>query len=98
MDIYKLLKEMIPLDARRLTAGAFTDERRGALTDESDKEIFTLLQRISSIGVKYEKSGIRFYPMFEWADGSRSFAIDDLTDDDFGILYSLKLDELPLLL
>lgn len=98
MDIYEVLKEIILTDERKLKAGVFTDERREMLTDEFDKKIFTLLQRISSIGVKYGKSGIMFYPMFEWADGTRSFAIDDLTDDDFRILYSLKLDELPLLL
>ncbi len=98
MDLYSVMQLIISPEETQLKSGAFTDEKMNLLNNEADKRVFVLLRNIASLGVKYEKSGIKFYPMMEFADGTRSFSVEDLTDNDYTILYSISLQDLPLLI
>ncbi len=62
------------------------------------KEVFDLLKNIVSLGTKIHNDGIEFHPMFVMADGSRTFSIEDISEDDYLILHSLKLEKMPLIL
>ncbi|URW85783.1 hypothetical protein M5E86_19560 [Blautia wexlerae] len=62
------------------------------------KSIFDLLKNIVSLGTKIHDDGIEFHPMFVMADGSRTFSIEDISEDDYLILHSLELDKMPLIL
>lgn len=50
------------------------------------------------MGTKIHNDGIEFHPMFVMADGSRTFSIEDISEDDYLILHSLKLEKMPLIL
>lgn len=50
------------------------------------------------MGTHVTKNEITFNPMFTYKDGSRSFAIEDITETDYQILEKTKLDRLPLAL
>ena len=65
---------------------------------EEEKSIFDLLKNIVSLGTKIHDDGIEFHPMFVMADGSRTFSIEDISEDDYLILHSLELDKMPLIL
>lgn len=98
MDIYSLLQGIIPPDEKWLQSTKFTENQLSTLENETDKKIFALLRDISSLGLHSETSEIKFSPMFELSDGTSTFSIEDLSDDDFQLLYSLEFDKLPLLL
>lgn len=98
VDIYSLLQEIVPLDEKRLHSAGFTEERLNVLESETDKKTFVLLRNISSLGVHSETNGIKFSPKFECLDGTRTFALEDLSNDDFQSLYSLEFNKLPLVL
>ena len=98
MDLYDLLNKIISPHDRRLSSHAFSEEKKNLLDNSEDKELFVLLQNIASMGTKYENGEIRFLPMFQLADGRRTFSIEDLTDDDYQLLHSLNISKLPLLL
>lgn len=98
VDIYSLLREIVPSDEKWLQSGKFTKDKLNVLENETDKKIFVLLCNISSLGEHSKTTGIEFSPMFEYSDGTRTFALEDLSDDDFQLLYSLEFDKLPLAL
>ena len=98
VDIYRLLQEIVPSDEKWFHGAKFTNEQLDALENETDQKIFSLLRDISSLGVHSETTGIEFSPMFEYPDGTRTFSLEDLSDDDFQLLYSLEFDKLPLVL
>lgn len=54
-----------------------------------------LLKNIAKIYVRYKKDVVIFSPAYEMADGRRTFALQDLTDDDYALLYSLNINKLP---
>ena len=66
--------------------------------DESDRPLFDLLANISSLGTEIDNSGITFHPMFVMADGRRTFAVEDITDDDYEMLKAINFEKLPLVL
>ena len=70
----------------------------GIELSEEEKSIFDLLKNIVSLGTKIHDDGIEFHPMFVMADGSRTFSIEDISEDDYLILHSLELDKMPLIL
>jgi len=98
MSIYELLHDIITPNMERLVADVFTEEKYNELSAENDKKIFELLKKISSLGVNYNGAMVDFSPYFEFRNGERTFTIQDLTDEDYAILYSLEMNKLPLLL
>lgn len=98
MGVYELLQQIVPQDTRRLHRIKFTKEQLDALESETDRKVVVLLSNISSLGVRYGAEGIEFHPEFRYSDGTRTFALEDLTNDDLQLLYSLEADKLPLLL
>lgn len=57
-----------------------------------------MLKNISSIGTKISNKGIEFYPIFVMTDGSRTFSIDDISEDDYLALQNLEWNRIPLTL
>lgn len=66
------------------------------MENERDKKILILLRNVSSLSIYPETNEIKF--SFEYPDGTRTFALEDLTNDDFQLLCSLEFDKLPLVL
>ena len=97
MSIYELLNMIITNKRFELSSQLFIDEDKERI-DEADVPIFDLLKNIASLGRRTHNSGIEFHPMWELADGRRSFSIEDITDDDYEILKSLDFQKLPLTL
>jgi hypothetical protein len=80
-----------------LSPNLFIEADRTELSEE-ERSIFDLLKNIVSLGTKIHNDGIEFHPMFVMADGSRTFSIEDISEDDYLILHSLKLEKMPLIL
>lgn len=97
VGIYELLNKIIVDRRYLLSANLFTEEDREEL-DENEKAVFDLLKNISSIGTKISNKGIEFYPMFVMTDGSRTFSIDDISEDDYLALQNLEWNRIPLTL
>lgn len=97
MDIYELLNKIIVNESFKLSSNLFTQVDRDCL-DESDRPLFDLLENISSLGTEIHNSRITFHPLVVMADGRRTFAIEDLTNDDYEILKTIDFKRLPLVL
>ncbi|SFQ08563.1 protein of unknown function [Lachnospiraceae bacterium XBB1006] len=97
MHIYELLNSIISERKRPLSANLFTEGDRDKL-EENEKTIFDLLKNVSSMGTRISNHGIIFLPMFVMTDGSRTFSIDDISEDDYLVLQNLELKKIPLTL
>lgn len=97
LNIYELLKQIIVNKRYSLSPDLFNEDDREALVEE-EKCIFDLLKNISSLGTKIHNDGIEFHPMLVMADGSRTFSIEDISENDYLILHNLELDKIPLIL
>lgn len=97
VNIYELLNRIIVNKRYSLSPNLFIEADRTELSEE-EKSIFNLLKNIVSLGTKIHNDGIEFHPMFVMADGSRTFSIEDISEDDYLILHSLKLEKMPLIL
>ena len=80
-----------------LSSNLFIEADRSTLS-EKEKSIFDLLKNIVSLGTKIHDDRIEFHPMFVMADGSRTFSIEDISEEDYLILHNLELDKIPLTL
>lgn len=97
MDVYDLLNQIIENKRYKLSTHLFTDVDREKLND-SDKMIFDILKKISSLGTQVQNSGIKFYPMFDGADGQRRFSVEDITENEYQLLSNLCFEKIPLVL
>ena len=97
VNIYVLLNRIIVNKRYSLSPNLFIEADRTELSEE-ERSIFDLLKNIVSLGTKIHNDGIEFHPMFVMADGSRTFSIEDISEDDYLILHSLKLEKMPLIL
>ena len=97
VNIYELLNRIIANKRYSLSPNLFIEADRTELSEE-ERSIFDLLKNIVSLGTKIHNDGIEFHPMFVMADGSRIFSIEDISEDDYLILHSLKLEKMPLIL
>ena len=97
VNIYELLNRIIVNKRYSLSPNLFIEADRTELSEE-ERSIFDLLKNIVSLGTKIHNDGIEFHPMFVMADGSRTFSIEDISEDDYLILHSLKLEKMPLIL
>lgn len=97
VNIYELLNRIIVNKRYSLSPNLFIEADRTELSEE-ERSIFDLLKNIVSLGTKIHNDGIEFHSMFVMADGSRTFSIEDISEDDYLILHSLKLEKMPLIL
>ena len=97
VNIYELLNRIIVNKRYSLSHNLFIEADRTELSEE-ERSIFDLLKNIVSLRTKIHNDGIEFHPMFVMADGSRAFSIEDISEDDYLILHSLKLEKMPLIL
>ena len=97
MNIYELLNKIIINEKYSLSSELFIQEDREQLCDD-EKKIFDLLKNISSICTKIYNTKVEFHPKFVRYDGGRTYSVDDITEDDYRMLLSLELENIPLLL
>lgn len=96
-DIYSVLNEIIMLDSRKLYADCFTEKDCERLS-EGEQEIFKLLKKLASLGVKYTDGEAVFSPAIEIYGKGRSFGLQDMTEDDYMLLEKIEVSRLPVLL
>ncbi len=96
MDIYELLNAIIPDEKTALSSRLFTDVDKEKL-DENAKPLYDLVRDISSMSIEVENINIKFHPMVI-INGQRSFAIEDITDDNYEMLKAIDLQKVPLVL
>lgn len=96
MDIYELLNAIISDEKIVLSSRLFTDVDKEKL-DENAKPLYDLVRDISSMSIEVENFNIKFHPMFI-INGQRSFAIEDITDDNYEMLKAIDLQRVPLVL
>ena len=94
MNIYDVLNEIIIVKKRGLSSKFYIDEARDKLELEDDKRLFDLLRNISSLGTEISKDGIEFHPYIRW-EGHRTFAIEDISEEDYVLLSEVELDKVP---
>lgn len=97
LDIYSVLNEIITPDSRELDADCFREKDCERLS-EGEQEIFKLLKKIASLGVKYKEGEAVFSPAIEIYGKGRSFGLQDMTEDDYVILEKIEVSRLPVLL
>ena len=85
MDIYSFLGQYNNTEYG-LDHELFINYNESDFSQNLDKDIFNLLARISEIGFRFNEGNIIYNPLFLYEDGSRSFYIDDLSDEDFNLL------------
>ncbi len=95
MSIYELLAKIILVNKFRISSSVFSDEEKMLLDDEKEQKVFELLKNISSIAVKITNKEISFGPSMVW-EGKRTYSIEDISEEDYTILKSLKLKDIPL--
>ena len=95
-DIYSVLNEIMS-DSRELYADSFSEKDCGKLS-EGEQEIFKLLKKLASLGVKYTDGEAVFSPAIEIYGKGRSFGLQDMTEDDYMILEKIEISRLPVLL
>ena len=95
-DIYSVLNEIMS-DSRELYADSFSEKDCGKLS-EGDQEIFKLLKKLASLGVKYTDGEAVFSPAIEIYGKGRSFGLQDMKEDDYMILEKIEISRLPVLL
>lgn len=95
MDIYELLQELIEVKKYRSLFTLFINDRKEELDTDVDRKIFDILKNISSLIMKISGEEVKFVPCYV-LDGERSFAVHDLTEEDYKLLSNLDLSKLPL--
>ena len=89
MDIYSFLGQYNNTEYG-LDYELFIKYNESDFSQNLDKDIFNLLARISEIGFRFNEGNIIYNPLFLYEDGSRSFYIDDLSDEDFNLLKKIN--------
>lgn len=93
MDIYSFLGQYNNTEYG-LDYELFIKYNESDFSQNLDKGIFNLLARISEIGFRFNEGNIIYNPLFLYEDGSRSFYIDDLSDEDFNLLKKINNNKL----
>lgn len=94
MDIYSFLDKYNNVEYG-IDHELFSNYTESLLSQDFDKVIFKLLSKISEIGFRFNEGKIIYNPLFSYEDGSRSFYIDDLNDEDFELLKKINYIKLP---
>ncbi|MEA5016371.1 MAG: DUF4209 domain-containing protein [Candidatus Limiplasma sp.] len=69
-----------------------------AATSAEDQKLYQMFQNAMSLYLKAEEREKPFIPAIQWTDGSRSYSIEDFTDDELAMLRDTCSDDLPLVL
>lgn len=93
MDIYSFLGQYNNTEYG-LDYELFCNYNESDFSQNLDKDIFNLLAKISEIGFRFTEGKIIYNPLFLYEDGSKSFYIDDLSDEDFNLLKKINNNKL----
>ena len=97
MDIYSLLNKIVVTKIHCLSEQLFKDEDKNKLETEEDKQLFVLIKNVSSLATRIDLKGVTFLPHIIW-EGKRSFALEDMVEEDYALLAVINIDKVPLCL
>lgn len=83
------------VEKHRLLPIWFSNEDRKMLDTDYDKQCFDLLKNISTLSLKVSGDTAEFVPGVIM-NGKRTFATEDLTEEDYKLLKSLDLSKVPI--
>lgn len=95
MNIYDLLSGMIEVKKYHSLSTLFVDKKREELDTETDKKLFDILKKISSMALKVTDDDATFVPLLV-LEGQRTFGPQDLIEDDYALLSNVEFTKLPL--
>lgn len=93
VNIYEFFEEIIKITCGKTIRGDFTDENKQKLRKE-DWKTYELVKEICTLVVSYHDNSIDFQPGCIWGE-NRTFAVSDMTDEDYLMLEKLDLSRLP---
>ena len=93
MTVYDALNQIESNSFEFLEISAFQDKSNN-FDSERDKRIYDLIKNICSMYVKISDTKIEFQPFITLME-KRSFGIQDMTKEDYGLLESIDFSLLP---
>ena len=95
MNIYDLLNSTVSVKKRFDLCSDFSDKNRDELGAEEEKKVYDLIRNICSMAMSVENDKVEFRPAFIF-DGKRTYALEDISEDEYDQLISLAHQRLPL--
>lgn len=95
MNIYDKLQEIVAAQNSQLSKDWFSNEDRKMLDTDFDTQCFDLLKSISSLSLNVSDITAPFSHS-SVVNGKRTFALEDLAEDDYKLLETLDLSKVPL--
>ena len=96
-SFYRVINTAVAENCRRLVHSKFSNELKSLLTEKEELELFALLKDISSLSVSF-KDGLAEYTPGLIIENKPSFALTDMTDQQYELLGNIDISKLPLLL
>ena len=90
-DVIAKIKE----DNRRLAFNYLSGGYKEMIESDEEKYLFDLLRHILGMSIHADKNDITLKPVITRDDGSNSFSLEDITEDDFGKLKALDTSKMP---
>ena len=94
MNIYDVIAK-IKEDNRRLAFNYLSGGYKEMIESDEEKYLFDLLRHILGMSIHADKNDITLKPVITRDDGSNSFSLEDITEDDFGKLKALDTSKMP---
>ncbi|NMB96218.1 MAG: DUF4209 domain-containing protein [Clostridiaceae bacterium] len=96
MDIYELLNKVTKNDNYESPWQLLSRVKRDNL-NKSDVPLFELVKNVSSMERIVSNSSVEFCPMIV-TSVNRTFAVEDITENDYKVLMSADIEKLPLII
>lgn len=94
MNIYEVLHDIVNNNKHRLSSSMFFEDKKNSLDTDIDRKLFDLIKNICSLALKISAKDVEFHPHLVW-EGRRTFAIEDLTEDDYTLLNTIDFARVP---
>lgn len=95
---YDVIDSLVSKECKRLSSSLFKEGYLEKLTTEKEKALFMLLRNIASLSAKFENGVAEYSPGIVLYGEGRTFALSDMTEEDYLLLRSVNVKELPALI
>ena len=95
MTLYDLLNDVVDVKKRFDFSHGFNVANRDRLETNEEKHAFDLIKNVCTMAMKVSFVSVEFSPCMIF-EGKRTFALEDISEDDYTILLSLEHKKLPL--
>ena len=95
MTLYDLLNDVVDMKKRFDFTHGFNVENREKLETDEEKRAYDLIKSVCTLAMKVSFDCVDFCPRMIF-EGKRTFALEDITDDDYMVLLALEHEKLPL--